>query len=182
MLRLTQASATTVHRTERALQRQARPNKNLGSRSVNSTTQDPDMSPTRGRHLCGSCHGVASRGRPSARCWRVSLWVRPATSSSPVRWSSAVRRAALDGARAPANRASGIVDVTGFHGRPHRTKVGHSGRFSISNPAGRYPTMDRIPRLGWKRGECYVDSTSPPARIDVVAGSKTRITLDCHGH
>ncbi len=94
MLRLRQASATTVHRIERALQRQPRANKNPGSRSVNSTTQDPNMSPTRGP----ASLRLVSRRRfsrlPSACCWWVSLWVRPATASSPVRSSSAARRAA----------------------------------------------------------------------------------------
>jgi hypothetical protein len=160
MLRLRQASATTVHRIERALQRQPRANKNLGSRSVNSTTQDPDMSPTPARRLCGSCHGVASRGyaqlaaggsrfgcdqpRQAHRCAR-----RQRCEGRP--WTARVRPRIGNRRR------------DRFRGRRHRIKVGHSGRFSISLPAGRYHAVGGIPRLGWKRGECYVDSPSPPA-------------------
>jgi hypothetical protein len=180
MLRLRQASATTVHRIERALQRQPRANKNLGSRSVNSTTHHPNTSPTRGP----ASPRLVSRRRfsrpPSACCWRVSLRVRPATASSPV--ALVLKRRERDPERCGCVREPGIVIVTGFRWKRHRIKVGHSGRSAISLPAGRYHAVDRTPRLGWKLGQCYADSPSPPAWIDVAAGSTTPITVDCHAH
>jgi hypothetical protein len=41
-------------------------------------------------------------------------------------------------------RESGIVVVIGFRGRRHRIKIGHSGRFSTSLPAGQYHAVGGI--------------------------------------
>ncbi len=180
LLKLRQASATTVHGTERALQRQPRATKNLASRirKLNGTRTGHESDPRPGVSAARVTASLLAATLSSLLV--VSLWVRPATASSPVGSSSAVQRAAPDGAGYV--RESGIVVVTGFRGRRHRIKVGHSGRFSISLPRRPLSRGGRHTSAGMEVGRVLRGFAFAPSLDHVVAGSTTRITVDCHRH
>ena len=179
MLRLRQASATTAHRIQPALQRPPRANNNPGSRSVNSTTQHPDTSPIRGTGLCGSCPGVASRrhaqlvaGGSRFGCGQPRQAHRRARPQRCEGRPRTVRVRPRIG-----NRRRGRL--------PRETSPNQGwSSGSFLDPASRRPLSrdGRHTSARMEAGRELVDSPSPPAWIDVVAGSTTRITLDSHGH
>lgn len=74
----------------------------------------------------------------------------------------------------------GVVVIRGRSGAAQHIKVPRSGRFSVSEPPGRYLVVGGLPSLGWRLGRCVLPGPAPSAAF-VYAGQTTQVEVTCQG-